>query len=119
MPPLRLMVLDGLADDLESVESLRDHGEVPPHGLALVREGEVIAALRELLAEGLVEATEPAGPRGELVPCREPETDDERMRRYWFRWTPTGERVWRDGHASLDAYWDAHPPGAVRRFSRR
>jgi hypothetical protein len=32
MPPLTLMVLDALADDWESIESLRDHGELAPYG---------------------------------------------------------------------------------------
>ena len=41
MPPLPLMVLNGLADDMESVESLRAHGRVAPYGLALVDEQDV------------------------------------------------------------------------------
>ena len=107
-----LMVLDGLADDFESVETLRNHGEVDPYGLALVDEQEVVDALRTLLADGLVEAWQPSHSRPELLPCPAPSIDDASLRRYWFRWTPEGERVWRRGDAQLDAYWDAHPPGA-------
>jgi hypothetical protein len=111
MPPLPLMVLDGLADDIENVESLRDHGQVAPYGLALVEEQEVVDALRNLLNEGLVEAWELAEPELELVPANDPSSDDATLRQYWFRWTAAGERAWREGRRVLDAYWDAHPPG--------
>jgi hypothetical protein len=111
MPPVPLMVLDGLADDIENVESLRDHGEVTPYGLALVEEQEVVAALRNLLKEGLVEALQLAEPELELVPANDPSSDDASLRQYWFRWTAAGERAWREGRRVLDAYWDAHPPG--------
>ena len=60
MPPVPLMVLDGLADDFESVETLRNHGEVDPYGLALVDEQEVVDALQTLLADGLIEAWQPS-----------------------------------------------------------
>ena len=110
MPPLRLLVLDGLADDIESVESLRDHGQVAPYGLALVDEQDVLDALRSLLSDGLVEAYELAEPQPELVPAENPSSDDASLRRYWFRWTPAGERQWREGRSVLDAYWSAHPP---------
>lgn len=111
MPPLSLMVLDGLADDMESVESLRDHGEVAPYGLALVREAEVVAAVRELLKGGLIEAWRVSSDPVELVPAASPATDDASLRAYWFRWTPDGERVWREGHDLLDAYYADHPVG--------
>jgi hypothetical protein len=109
MPPLTVMVLDGLADDLESVGTLRDHGEVAPYGLALVDEEVVVEALRELLVDGLVEAWELAMPKMELVPAAQPATDDASLGRYWFKWTSDGERMWREGHDVLDTYWDAHP----------
>jgi hypothetical protein len=111
MPSLPLMVLDGLADDIESVGSLRDHGEVAPYGLALVDEQDVVEALRGLLNDGLVEAWELAEPHLALVPAQNPSSDDTSLRRYWFRWTPRGERLWREGQDALDAYWDAHRPG--------
>jgi hypothetical protein len=111
VPPVPLMVLDGLADGIENVESLRDHGEVAPDGLALVDELEVIGALRNLLDEGLVEAWELAEPERKLVPADAPSSDDASLRRYWFRWTADGARTWREGSRILDAYWDAHPPG--------
>jgi hypothetical protein len=111
MPPLTLMILDGLADDLESVGTLRDHGEVAPYGLALVSEQQVVDALRELLVGGLVEAWELAEPKMNLVPAAAPQTDDVSLRRYWFRWTADGKQAWNDGRGMLDAFWDAHPPG--------
>lgn len=86
-------------------------GEVAPHGLALVDEQVVVDALRELLSNGLVEAWEVPEPNLELVQVGHPMTDDDALRRYWFRWTPAGERAWREGQSSLDAYWDARPPG--------
>ena len=46
-----------------------------------------------------------------LVLTSDPRTDDASLRRYWFEWTPDGERAWREGREELDAYWDAHPPG--------
>lgn len=106
-----LMVLDGLADDIESVGSLRDHGEVAPYGLALVDEQVVVEALTSRLTGGFIEAWHLSEPQLELVPCPAPLTDDASLRRYWFRWTPAGERVWREGRAVLDSYWSAHPPG--------
>lgn len=111
MPQLTLMVLDGLADDIESVGSLREHGEVAPYGLALVDEQDVVDALRALLDEGLAQAWELTEPAFELAPASHPSTDDASLRRYWFRWTPAGERVWREGREVLHTYWDAHPPG--------
>jgi hypothetical protein len=63
------MVLDGLADDIESVESLRGHGEVAPYGLALVDEQDVVDAVRSLLNDGLIEALQRSEPALELVPC--------------------------------------------------
>jgi hypothetical protein len=111
MPPLPLMVLDGLADDFESMESLRDHGEVAPYGLALIDETEVVAAVRELLQQGLIEAWCASGEPVELVPVSAPASDDASLRSYWFRWTALGERVWREGHDVLDAYYAEHPVG--------
>jgi hypothetical protein len=111
MPPLPLIVLDGLADDFESIESLRDHGEVAPYGLALVDESEVVGAVRALLEEGLIEAWEASGDPVELVPTRVPATDDASLRAYWFRWTSEGERTWREGGDLLDAYYHEHPVG--------
>jgi hypothetical protein len=113
MPPLPLMVLDGLADDIESVGSLRDHGEVPPYGLALVDEREVLDALSELLRDGLVTALKIDDT--DLVPVRvaAPGTDSASLRRYWFKWTMAGEAAWREGREQLDAYWEAHAPDAA------
>ena len=105
----RATELDGLADDFESVEDLRNHGEVLPYGLALVEESEVVATVRTLLDDGLIEAFEAAGDPVELVPNSMPARDDDSLRAYWFRWTAGGEQVWREGRGVLDAYYDAHP----------
>ena len=110
MPPVPLMVLDGMADDLESVETLRDHGEVAPYGLALVAEQTVVDALRTLLDGGLVQAWDLDESRRVLVPADNPSNDDVSLRRYWFSWTAAGERAWCEGRDVLAAYWDAHPP---------
>ncbi|MEA2274102.1 MAG: hypothetical protein QOI98_2810, partial [Solirubrobacteraceae bacterium] len=42
MPPLHLLVLDGLATDQESVETLRNDWGHTPHGLSLVDEQAVV-----------------------------------------------------------------------------
>jgi hypothetical protein len=110
-PALTLLVLDGVADDFESVESLRDHGEVAPYGLALVDELALIGAVRTLLSDGLIEAWEAAGDPVELVPVACPGSDDTSLCGYWFRWTAAGKDVWRDSHAILDAYYAEHPIG--------
>jgi len=110
MPPLTLMVLDALVDDWESIESMRDHGEVAPYGLALVDDGAIVDAVRALLSDGLVEVTEIAEDPAKLVSVLAPRTDEASLRRYRFRPTEAGKKVWREGHAVLDAYWDAHPP---------
>jgi hypothetical protein len=67
MPPLTLMVLDALVDDWESIESMRDHGEVAPYGLALVDDGAIVDAVRSLLSDGLVEVTAVAEDPAKLV----------------------------------------------------
>lgn len=98
-PPLPLMVLNGLADDHESVSSL--HGS---SGLSLASETELIAAIRTLLHDGLIEAWQATGDRGRLVPAPRPATDDEGLRSYWFTWTADGERAWLNARGLLDAY---------------
>jgi hypothetical protein len=111
MPPLTLMVLDAVADDWESIESMRNHGEVAPYGLALVDHGLIVDAVRSLLSDRLIEAADVAEDPVRLVPVLTPQTDEPSLRRYWFRPTDAGKQVWRDGHDVLDAYWNAHPPG--------
>src|SRR3954470_25046197 len=101
MPPVPLMVLDGLADDLESVETLRDHGEVAPYGLALVDERDVVDAVRALIEQGLIVAYDEDHARRGLVPVGKPSTDDRSLRRYWFEWTPAGKRAWSEGKDRL------------------
>jgi hypothetical protein len=57
----------------------------------------------------LIEASEASGDPVQLVPKRTPATDDASLRAYWFGWTAEGERVWREGRAVLDAYYEEHP----------
>src|SRR5205823_819839 len=56
MPPIRLEVLDSLADDIETIDTMRSVGNVEPYGLALVGERYILEALRSLLTDGLIEA---------------------------------------------------------------
>ncbi len=97
MPSLTLMVLDSLADDSETLTTMRDHGEVAPHGLALVGEEHIIAAIRLLLGDGLIEPLEALG------------VDDAGLEQAWFRMTPAGWAEFRDAADVLERYWDAHP----------
>ena len=110
MPPLTPMVLDGLADDMESIESLRDHGEAAPFGLALVDEQDVVDALRALLEVRMVEAWEVAEPQLQLVPAPNPLTDDASLRRYLFQWTRVSACGATAAMCSI-SNWDASAPG--------
>lgn len=85
MESLHEMILDGLMDDVESVGTLRDHGEVEPDALALTDEQDIVDALRELVADGQVDVWEIAVPELRLVPVAEPATDDASLRRYWYK----------------------------------
>jgi hypothetical protein len=105
------MVLDSIAADWESIETMRNHGEVPPYGLALFDLRRVIDAVRSLVTDGLVEVREIDEAGVTLVPVAKPATDDANLTRYWFRPSDAGWAVWRDGCDVLDAYWEAHPPG--------
>jgi hypothetical protein len=108
MPPLTLMVLDGLMTDIETVETLRDHGEAKPYGLSLVDENEIVDAIRELLHDGLVEAVNWRD--GQYAVIRGAGNHDATsLRRHWYRPTAAGRRAWTEGEELLDAYWDAHP----------
>jgi hypothetical protein len=98
-------------DDWENVESLRNHGSVPPYGLALVDEEVVIDALRSLLSDGLVWVTEFDEDGFELRPVASPQTDDASLRRYWFQPTDAGEAVWRHARDEIHAYLDASAQG--------
>ena len=110
MPPLELIVLDSLADGDETIYTLRDCGETAPDGLALVGEEHILAALRELLAEGLIAVTgelreqSSGGLKAERV--LEPSTDDASLRRYWFGLTADGNAVRDPAAEVLDAYYD-------------
>jgi len=110
MPPLTLMVLEALANDIETVKTMRSHGEANPYGLALVEEDRVLGAIRDLLADDQVEALQAEWPdyRYSLVPDAA-QLDSARLRRYWYRPTDRGWEALREGEELLDAYWDAHP----------
>jgi hypothetical protein len=98
-PPLWLRVLDSIADDIENVSTLHD-GTTGPDDVAADEE-ELVAAIRELLHRGLIEAY--GAESNERVP--EPKDDDMSLREYWFRPTPEGTREWRRGWRILDAYY--------------
>ena len=112
MPPLPLLVLDGLADDLESVGSLRDHGEVAPYGLALVDEHDVVDTLRSLLAVGLIQAWRLSEPPLKLVSCPMPLTMTQASGATGSGGRRRVSAVWREAHDVLDTYWHAHLPAA-------
>jgi hypothetical protein len=105
------MVLDSLADDWETIETMRDHGEVAPSGLALLDLALVVDAVRSLVTAGLVEVREIDTAGLTLVPVVKAGIDEANLTRYWFRPSDAGWAVWRDGRDVLDAYRDAHPPG--------
>lgn len=113
MPPLILLVLEALADDDETIHTLRDCGNVPPYGLALVGEQHILNALRAGLADGLIsvsgEFTAPVngGLAGKGV--AEPGTDDASLRRYWFALTAAGEDALAQAGEALARYWERLP----------
>jgi hypothetical protein len=111
--PLELVVLDSLADDVETIYTMRNCGAIEPHGLALVGEAHIREALRRLLAEGLIEvATEYAIVDRQIRnhPIEgEPLTGDDDLRHYWFGLTPAGRAALEAGGDELDLFYDAHP----------
>ena len=46
MPPIPLMVLDSLVDGIETMDTMRNCGDVEPYGLALVGESHIFDARR-------------------------------------------------------------------------
>jgi hypothetical protein len=113
MPPLRLMVLDALADDAENIYSMRNCGDMAAYGVALVGETRLLDALRSLLADGLIMVEHEHVVVGDRVGTRplvgEPVTSDDDLRRYWFSMSPRGREAWEAAADVLDAYWDGHP----------
>jgi hypothetical protein len=107
------MVLDSLADDAETVYTMRNCGEMAPYGVALVGESHLLDAIRSLLEDDLVEVElehVAVGERLFVRPVAErARTGDEDLRRYWFRVTPAGEATWRQSSDVLDACRAAHP----------
>jgi len=104
MPPLPLLVLDGLADDFESVRACVTTAKSLHTGSHWSMNATSWPQVRSLLADGLIEPWAPSGAPVELVPQPTPATDDESLRTYWFRWTRRGEAVWREGGEILDSY---------------
>ncbi len=96
MPPLPLLVLDGLMDGEETLDTICDCGEMPPYGLALVGDRHLVEAARSLLRDGLIEVDEAAGP----------DVDDRVLLRCWYRPTPAGVALWEASAALLDRYYD-------------
>lgn len=97
---LKLVTLSALIDDAETVESIRNHGEVPPYVLALVPEAEVLHALTSPLREGLIEAFLTDRMGAAVMPVTSPQYDDATFRTYWFLPTQSGwRRLWRNHDA--------------------
>jgi DNA-binding PadR family transcriptional regulator len=113
MPPLPLMVLDSLTDDVESIYSMRNCGEMEAYDVALVGESYLLDTLRSLLSEGLLEVeAEHVVIDGRLLtrpPAPAPGTSDDDLRRYWFRITPAGHAKLRAAAEMLDSYAESHP----------
>jgi hypothetical protein len=114
MPPLFVMVLDALADDAETIYTMRNCGDMEPYGIALVGEDHLRRTLRALLRAGLIEIEEEtlALDDHHLVQRRPPgpaPTTDADLRRYWYVMTPAGWKAWQAGRPERDAYWDSHP----------
>jgi hypothetical protein len=119
MPPLTLMVLEALAEDAETIYTMRHCGDMAPFGLALVGEAHIRDALRSLLVDGLVEIECEYVIVDGRVYARamvgQPEVSDRALQRYWFRLTPAGMQGLEAATDELNAYWEAHPlePSAV------
>ena len=113
MPPLTLMVLDALADDRESIESMRDHGEVASYGLALVDKGLIVDAVRSLISDRLIEVADVAEDPVELVPVLPARTDDASLHRYSFGHGKLAGRS--GGRVTTSSMRTGTPPPAGRR----
>ena len=111
--PLAHEVLDSLADDSETVFTMRAGGDFEPHGVQLVGENVLRAKLRSLLKQDLIEVESECVVEGDLVIHREPRepvaTEDDDLKRYWFVMTRAGRKAWEAGVDQLDAYTEAHP----------
>jgi hypothetical protein len=111
--PLRLEMLGALANDAETVYTMRNCGNVQPYGLALVGENVLLSMLRELIDDGLIEAeSEYLNVDDELIE-REPDlplaTSDNDLKRYWLVMTRAGWDEWEAGADQISAYHAAHP----------
>ena len=105
------MLLDAFTLDPrggETLDTARDCGEQPPHGLLLVGEAHLVEAARKLVLEGLVHVAETcrdAAGEWRNVDLRHPPTDDESLLRYWYRPTEQGHAVLRAHEHALDRYY--------------
>jgi hypothetical protein len=111
--PLPLEVLASLADDSETIYTMRAGGDFKPHGLQWVGENALLAAVRSLLGEGLIEVESEYVVDGDVFIHREPlgnpGTSDEDLKRYWFVMTRAGWAALEAGAADLDAYEEMRP----------
>lgn len=103
--PLRLIVLESLADGAETLVTMRNYGAGEPSGLALVGEDHITAELRSLMSDGLVEAVPDASVRHLYAGEHLPHTDNA-LRHFWFSLTRLGRLALDEGDAALEAYWD-------------
>jgi hypothetical protein len=111
--PFRLDVLGALADDAETIYTMRNCGAMKPYGLALVGENVLLSMLRDLVDEGLVEAESEYVIVDDQLIEREPHLplaiSDDDLKRYWFVLTRAGWAAWEAGAAQVRAYHAAHP----------
>jgi hypothetical protein len=111
--PLRLEVLGALADDAETVYTMRNCGDMKPYGLALVGENALLSMLRDLVDDGLIEAESEYLIVDDKLIEREAQlplaTADDDLERYWLVMTQAGWAQWKAGADQISAYHAAHP----------
>lgn len=109
--PLRLEVLGALADDAETVYTMRNCGNMKPYGLALVGENALLSKLRDLVDDGLIEAESEYLIVDDKLIEREPDlplaTSDDDLKRYWLVMTRAG---WPSGKQALNRSAPTTPP---------
>lgn len=99
---LRLLVLDAIVDDWDTIKTLRDRGESGTRGMASLGDAEIVEALEHLLAKGEVEAFRENSADAIADPFTEP---TQYVSEIWFRITDIGRDTARAGAHALDAWY--------------
>jgi hypothetical protein len=102
-PPVDMLVLDAVQDDVEQVPSImRLLGEWRHRIDDEYVQADVVDALRRLLSEGFVAALEESRDAPELVPCADPGLLDSDLVTYWYGSTPSGRAKWDSWQRTVD-----------------